>query len=123
MSSVLARKRGTSGMEFYKCAVELRETLSKAMMNESIVPKRWRQFFTFLKTQFFLSDSGRVIEKPCRDSVIRERRKLKAFRRFLNAGEMALDKVARLSRRKGLAPVHPDDGRSLLCFIRGKAVD
>lgn len=53
-----------------------------------------RRGFTFLKTQFFLTDSGRVIEKPCRDSIIRERRKLKAFRRFLNAGEMALDKVA-----------------------------
>ena len=47
MSDVLARKRGISSMEFYKCAVELRDTLTKALMSESIVPKRWRPIFTF----------------------------------------------------------------------------
>lgn len=47
MSSVLARKRGISTMEFYKSAVALRDTLTKALMNESIVPKRWRPVFTF----------------------------------------------------------------------------
>lgn len=44
--------------------------------------------FTFLKTQFFLTKTGRVIKKPCRGSVIRERRKIKAFRRFCDDGIM-----------------------------------
>lgn len=49
--------------------------------------------FTFLKTQFFLMPNGRIIKKPCRDSVIRERRKLKSFRRFSDVKEMTLDDV------------------------------
>jgi hypothetical protein len=39
--------------------------------------------FTFLKTQFFLLSSGRVLQKPCREATIRQRRKLKSFRRFV----------------------------------------
>lgn len=33
--------------------------------------------FTFLKTRFFLTDTGKVIRKPCRDSITAARRKLK----------------------------------------------
>lgn len=47
MSSVLARKRGISDMEFYRSAKELRSILTRAVMNENIVPKRWRPVFTF----------------------------------------------------------------------------
>lgn len=47
MSSVLKRNRGISEMEFYRTALELRHTLTKALMNENIVPKRWRPIFTF----------------------------------------------------------------------------
>ena len=52
-----------------------------------------RRGFTFLKTQFFLTDTGKIIEKPCHDSIVRERRKLKAFRRFVNAGIMTLQQT------------------------------
>lgn len=51
--------------------------------------------FTFLKTQFLLTDSGRVVKKPCRGSVTTERRKLKAFRRFYDAGEMTFEDIER----------------------------
>lgn len=47
MSSVLARKRGVSSMEFYRTADELRNALMKALMNDNIVPKRWKPIFTF----------------------------------------------------------------------------
>ena len=33
--------------------------------------------FTFLKTHFYITETGRIIKKPCRDSITRERRKLK----------------------------------------------
>lgn len=51
--------------------------------------------FTFLKTQFFLTNTGRVIKKPCHGSVNVERRKLRAFRRFYDAGEMTFDDIER----------------------------
>lgn len=47
MSSVLARQRGISCMEFYRTAEELRNSLMKALMNDNIVPKRWKPIFTF----------------------------------------------------------------------------
>lgn len=44
--------------------------------------------FTFLKGRYFLLPSGKVVKKIYRSSVIRMRRKLKAFRRKLDAGIM-----------------------------------
>lgn len=49
--------------------------------------------FTFLKTQFFLLPSGRVLEKPCRAATIRQRRKLKSFRRFVDEEKMMVKEV------------------------------
>lgn len=47
MSSVLARFRKISEMEFYRTSYELRSKLTLALMNENIVPKRYRPIFTF----------------------------------------------------------------------------
>ena len=55
-----------------------------------IIPMRR---FTFLKVRYELTDTGKVIMKPCRDSVKRQRRKLKAFRKKVDAGEMSLEDV------------------------------
>lgn len=44
--------------------------------------------FTFLKGRYFLLPSGKVAKKIYRSSVIRMRRKLKAFRRKVDAGVM-----------------------------------
>jgi len=44
--------------------------------------------FTFLKTQFFLTETGRVILKAGRASIVRQRRKLKKFRKFMDKGLM-----------------------------------
>lgn len=49
--------------------------------------------FTFLKTRFHLTDTGKVVMKPCRDSITRCRRKLKSFRQMLDSGEMKMDRV------------------------------
>ena len=45
--SVLKNKRGESQMEFYHTATLARAELTKFVMNDSIVPKRWRPVFTF----------------------------------------------------------------------------
>lgn len=44
--------------------------------------------FTFLKTRFKLTDTGKVILKPCRDSITRERRKLKGQYRLFKKGKL-----------------------------------
>ena len=49
--------------------------------------------FTFLKTQFVLQPNGRVLQKPCRAATIRERRKLKSFRRFVSEELLTVEQV------------------------------
>lgn len=51
--------------------------------------------FTFLKTQFFLTDTGKIIKKPCHPAITRERRKLKKQKRLVDAGLMAFEDVRR----------------------------
>lgn len=49
--------------------------------------------FTFLKTQFFLTETGKIIRKPCRAAVARERRKLKRQKKLVDAGLMDFEDV------------------------------
>ena len=42
--------------------------------------------FTFLKTRYIITDSGKTIKKIPRDTITRERRKLKKFKRCRNRG-------------------------------------
>lgn len=46
--------------------------------------------FTFLKIKWNLKSNGKIIRRPCRKSIVRQRRKLKAFYRFYIKGEMTL---------------------------------
>jgi hypothetical protein len=47
MSNVLMRNRSLSDLEFYKNGVELRLTVTRFLMSENNVPKRWKPIFTF----------------------------------------------------------------------------
>lgn len=49
--------------------------------------------FTFLKTRYILTDTGQVIMKPCKSSIVRMRRKLKKFKRMMDNGEMTLEDI------------------------------
>ena len=49
--------------------------------------------FTFLKVRYELTNTGKIIMRPCRDAVTRQRRKLKKFRKKVDAGEMTLEDV------------------------------
>ena len=63
------------------------------VLNENktqIIPMRR---FTFLKVRYCLTDSGKVIMKPCRASFSRMRRKMRSFRAFCEAGKMTKDQV------------------------------
>lgn len=49
--------------------------------------------FTFMKGKYFLTKTGRVIVTPCRRNTVVARRKLKAFKRMCEAGEVTLTQV------------------------------
>ena len=49
--------------------------------------------FTFLKTRFYLTDSGKVIKKPCRANITRMRRKLKRQAKLYQQGLMSFEDV------------------------------
>ena len=44
--------------------------------------------FTFMKARVFLTDTGKVIMKPCRKSITRMRRRLKKLKAMLDNGEI-----------------------------------
>ena len=50
--------------------------------------------FTYLKTKYFLTDTGKVIMKPDHDSIVRERRKLKKLKKFYDQGIMTIQQVS-----------------------------
>lgn len=49
--------------------------------------------FTYMKGRYFLTGSGKVIVKPCKENTVRHRRKLKKFRGFLTRGEMTMEAI------------------------------
>ena len=49
--------------------------------------------FTFLKIKYNLTETGKVQERISKDSVTRMRRKLKKFRKLMDAGEMSFGDV------------------------------
>lgn len=76
------------------------EALSSKFAAVGIVlnPKKTRivklsKGFTFLKTQYFLTDTGKVVRKACRESIVRQRRKLKKFKKFSDAREMSFGHI------------------------------
>lgn len=50
--------------------------------------------FTYLKTRYILTETGKVIKKPDHKAIVRERRKLKKQKRLYDAGEMTLEQVS-----------------------------
>lgn len=49
--------------------------------------------FTFLKKRFNYGETGKVVVRPCRSAVTRERRKLKKLAAFVERGEMTRDQA------------------------------
>lgn len=49
--------------------------------------------FPFLKNLYTLTDTGKVLQKPNKKSFVRERRKLKKFRKLLDEGKMTFHDI------------------------------
>lgn len=50
--------------------------------------------FTWLKKRISYGENGRIVMRPCRDSITRERRKLKKQARMVADGTMTMDEVS-----------------------------
>ena len=79
-----------------KCLEDLKDKFTEVGI--VLNPKKTRMVklskgFTFLKTQYFLTDTGKVVRKACRESIVRQRRKLKKFKKFSDAGEMSFGHI------------------------------
>lgn len=80
--------------------IEFRRLLFGLFAEKGIIPNpkktqivKLRRGFTYLKTKFTLLPNGKVLQQPCRESVIRERRKIKKFFNFLQAGLMTMEQI------------------------------
>lgn len=51
------------------------------------------QTFTYLQIKYYLTDTGKVVKRINPKSVTRERRKLKAYKRLLDKGEMSYPSI------------------------------
>ena len=78
------------------CLEEIKKTCARLKLETSGRKTRITKLshgFTFLKTQVFLTGTGKVIKKPCHDAVVRERRKLKKQKKLLDAGIMGFKDI------------------------------
>ncbi|WP_195234101.1 hypothetical protein [Collinsella aerofaciens] len=106
MSGVYQRNREVSEYKFFTQAIAIRVEVNKLMASSSVVPKAYRLLnavptvetargFTWLKKRIFYTETGRIVVKPCRDSITRERRKLKKMARMVADGVMTPEQVER----------------------------
>jgi len=61
--------------------------------NKKTQIRKIKNGFTFLKTRFYLTDTGKIIKKPCRESITRERRKLKKQAKLYEKGVLPLSSI------------------------------
>lgn len=78
------------------CLVKIREICAE--LEITISEKKTRivklsHGFTFLKTQVYLTETGKIIRKPCHDAIVRERRKLKKQKKLVDEGIMTYEDV------------------------------
>lgn len=102
------------------CRAKIKAKLDELKLNlneKKVSISPLSQGFTFLKTRVALSPSGGILRRPCRDSVVRARRKLKRQKKLLEDGVMTFDAVRRsyqswrgsMKRRRSGRTVHSMD--------------
>lgn len=80
-------------VECRKRIIELCHSLGIVMNVKKTQIVKLSRGFTFLKTKFSYSATGRIIKKPARKGITGMRRKLKKFRRWIDEGRMTFDDV------------------------------
>lgn len=73
--------------------------------------------FTFLKTRFFVTNTGKILRKPCRQSITRERRKLKKQANLFNQGILTLEAI-NISFNGWLASMKPRNAKRTVASMK-----
>ena len=108
--SVIKNKRSLSDLEFFHNAIKLRTTMTDLLLRDILCGIReqsaelglfinekktqifkLRHGFTFLKIKYNLTETGKIIKRPSRDNITRQRRKMKKFKHLVDEGRMSLD--------------------------------
>lgn len=79
------RNRNLSSFEYFNTAVAIRNDVTRLV--------KLTRGFTFLKKRFSYGDGGKVVVRPCRSSVMRQRRKLKKQAALVAKGAMTIEQV------------------------------
>ena len=80
----------------HKCLQDLREicrNLGIVLNEKKTQIVKLSHGFSWLKCRFYLTDTGKVVQKIYKKSVVRQRRKLKALRRLLDHGRITMEDV------------------------------
>lgn len=73
--------------------------------------------FTFLKTRFYITDSGKILRKPCRAAITRVRRKLKKQAKLYYKGELDLQSI-RTSFASWVGSMHRRQARKTIYYTK-----
>lgn len=91
-SYVIAKEKPTL-IKVLNIIKKVAETLKLTLSPRKTVITKLKNGFVWLKTKFYLLSSGKILRKPCRKAVVRQRRKLKKHIVFLRNGLMSLKQV------------------------------
>lgn len=75
--------------DIYDIADELELNLNKKKTHIYKIDKG----FSFLKQFIFVTNTGEIVHKPCKSNIVRERRKLKSFKKKYDNSEMKLEDI------------------------------
>lgn len=84
MSGVYMRNRNLSSFEYFNTAVAIRNDVTRLVTSRG---------FVFLKKRFSYGEGEKVVVRPCRSSVTRQRRKLKKQAALVARGVMTVEQV------------------------------
>lgn len=72
--------------------------------------------FTWLKKKISYGENGKIVMRPCRESITRQRRKLKKMARFVASGDMTMEQVERSYQSWRGAMLRLDAHRTVLAM-------
>lgn len=98
------------------CLEQIREICSELKITISEKKTRIVKLshgFCYLKTQFYITESGKIVKKPCHNAIVRQRRKLKKQKKLVDDGIMKIADVRASHASFRGSMLHKDARQSL----------
>ena len=73
--------------------VEIAEDMGLEINMKKTQIRKINKGFTYLKTFIFITDTGKIIRKPCRQNLVRERRKIKKLKKKMDIGKVTFEDI------------------------------